>query len=371
MGNLLAQIAVCGGDHAHVARHGLRRAKPQYLALLQHAQQARLQRHRHFADFVQENRAVVGRLEKARLAAAPRAGERPFLVAEQLALEQGFRKRRAVDRHERIVPAPARVVNALREQFLAGAALAVHEHRGIGLRVTARKRADVRDGGGVADQIVEPVARHEVARAMARAQRTVHARERLRVLAGEQCARERALVEQRDTVDDPGLARHRHDRLEFGARTLERAPDVERRCDGIERATDRVGYRHAEHASHRRIDRLDPPVQIHRRHTLVQVSQHRVEPLAPLRLDASEARDFERGVEGGAHRVLRVEEDAGHTCTFGQFGHEPGADHDLDALVTQAMYEVFGIVRVEVGVLGNVEMKGASEPLEFRRGTGV
>ena len=61
---------------------------------------------RHLADLVQENRAAVGDLEEARLAGGRRAGERVFLVAEELRLEERLVQRRAVDLHEALV-APA------------------------------------------------------------------------------------------------------------------------------------------------------------------------------------------------------------------------------------------------------------------------
>jgi hypothetical protein len=51
-----------------------------------------LQRRRHVADLVEEQRAVVRRLEQAGLAAAPGARERPFLVAKQLGFEQRLGK---------------------------------------------------------------------------------------------------------------------------------------------------------------------------------------------------------------------------------------------------------------------------------------
>ena len=56
----------------------------------------------HVADLVEEDRAAVGHLEQAPLARA-RAGEGAALVAEQLALDQLGRDRRAVDLDERLV----------------------------------------------------------------------------------------------------------------------------------------------------------------------------------------------------------------------------------------------------------------------------
>ena len=69
------------------------------LVLLEHAQQLRLQRRLHLAHLVEQQRAAVRQLELAELARR-RAGERAALVAEELALEQLARQRRAVDRDE-------------------------------------------------------------------------------------------------------------------------------------------------------------------------------------------------------------------------------------------------------------------------------
>ena len=56
-------------------------------AVLQEAQQLGLQRQRHVADLVEEQRAAVGQLDLAD-GLLRRARERALLVAEQLALEQ-------------------------------------------------------------------------------------------------------------------------------------------------------------------------------------------------------------------------------------------------------------------------------------------
>ena len=91
--------------------------------VLQHPQQLDLHRQRHVVDVVEEDRAAVGELE----AAGPildRAGERAALVAEQLRLDQRFRKQRAADGDEWMVLAAARLVDQRRGDFLAGAALA-------------------------------------------------------------------------------------------------------------------------------------------------------------------------------------------------------------------------------------------------------
>ena len=75
---------------------GVRVADALELALLQHAQQLRLQRRAHRPDLVEEQRAPVRLLEPA-LAGADGAGERAAHVAEQLRLEQRLGNRAAVD----------------------------------------------------------------------------------------------------------------------------------------------------------------------------------------------------------------------------------------------------------------------------------
>ena len=76
-------------------------AEPRELAVLQDVQQLGLQRRRHLADLVEHDRAVLRELELADARSAG-AGEGAALVAEQLALEQVGRQRRAVDLDERL-----------------------------------------------------------------------------------------------------------------------------------------------------------------------------------------------------------------------------------------------------------------------------
>ena len=57
------------------------------------------------------------------------AGERALLVAEELALEDALGERLAVDGDERLADALAPVVEEARHQLLAGAALALDQHR--------------------------------------------------------------------------------------------------------------------------------------------------------------------------------------------------------------------------------------------------
>src|SRR6266513_6230065 len=119
LAHALLQVLVRGGDDAHVRLHLLVAADAVERAVGEHAQEPRLQLCRHVADLVEEQRAALGLLE----APAPlllRSGERTALVAEQLRLEQVFRARRGVDRHERPRRARTMPVQGARYKLLSG-----------------------------------------------------------------------------------------------------------------------------------------------------------------------------------------------------------------------------------------------------------
>src|SRR6185369_16472826 len=87
VGNRLARIAVRGGDQARVDALFLLAADGQDHALLQNAQEMRLQLDRHLRQLVEEHSASVGALEEAEVA-ANRAREATLLVTEQLAARE-------------------------------------------------------------------------------------------------------------------------------------------------------------------------------------------------------------------------------------------------------------------------------------------
>ena len=99
------------------------------LLLLQHAQQPRLQRQRHVADFIEKQRAAGGLQDLAAHAFLARAGECTRLVTKQLALDQRLGNRRAVHGDKRPLRAPADQMHGVREGFLAGAGRSLDEHR--------------------------------------------------------------------------------------------------------------------------------------------------------------------------------------------------------------------------------------------------
>lgn len=119
---------------------------------LQHAQQLDLLCQRHAFDFVEKQRAAGGVFDAAD-ALALGAGEGAAFMAEQLALEDGFRDRRAVQRHERPAGARAEVVQAARHLLLAAAGFAADQHVDVGPGQLQHLASQVIHGAGHAQQL--------------------------------------------------------------------------------------------------------------------------------------------------------------------------------------------------------------------------
>jgi hypothetical protein len=168
----LGRRAVGRRDDAHVGGDRLAAADPLDALRLERAQQLDLERDRHLRDLVEEERAAVRPLEDALLGLRG-AGEAAAFVAEELALDQRLGDRTAVDRDERRGTPRAALVDRLRDDLLAGAALAFDQDRRLGRRDPFDLLADRRDRARIADQRRRAVARRS-ARALAHeAQRPV------------------------------------------------------------------------------------------------------------------------------------------------------------------------------------------------------
>src|SRR5207245_2770216 len=112
--DLRLEIGVRGGDDARVDRHRVVRADPLDLPLLQRSEELHLRLERKIADFVEKNRALVGRLEEAD-ARGDGAGERAAGVAEKLALHEVDGDRRAVDSKKWPIGAVRMLVDGARD----------------------------------------------------------------------------------------------------------------------------------------------------------------------------------------------------------------------------------------------------------------
>src|SRR4029077_15789161 len=127
----LLQVLVARRDDAHVDVDRRLAADAVELALREHAQEPRLQRQRHVADLIEEERAAIRLLE----ASAPlriRSREGAALVSEKLGLEKVGRNGGSVEGDERAAGARAVLVQGAGDELLAGAGFAGDEHRDRG-----------------------------------------------------------------------------------------------------------------------------------------------------------------------------------------------------------------------------------------------
>ncbi|MNX19999.1 hypothetical protein D3C86_499330 [compost metagenome] len=152
VGDPFLQILVGGGDDPHVHLHRLMAADPVELAIGQHPQQPGLDVEGHVAYFVEKQGAAVGLLETA-VADVVGAGEGPLLMAEQLGFDEILRDGRHVEGDEILVGARAVLVQGMGDQLLAGAALAVDQHRDAGAGQSAYGAKHLLHGGGLTDDL--------------------------------------------------------------------------------------------------------------------------------------------------------------------------------------------------------------------------
>src|ERR1044072_2992296 len=102
------------------------RADRKHFFVFDHPEDFRLQTERHFAHFVEKDRAALGALKKSFLGIRG-AGESAFDVAEKLTFEQSFRDRAAIDRQKYLILARALQMNRARHHFFPDAAFAADQ----------------------------------------------------------------------------------------------------------------------------------------------------------------------------------------------------------------------------------------------------
>ena len=149
--DLRLRIAVGRAHDAHIGRARRVFAHAAHLALLQEAQDFRLERYVHLADFIEEKRAAVG-LERRALAVGRGAGERAFHMAEDFAFKQVPGNGGAIDDDEWPRAALAEAMQGVGAQFLAGAAFARHEHRRVARSRALEQAVDGIHPRGIADE---------------------------------------------------------------------------------------------------------------------------------------------------------------------------------------------------------------------------
>ena len=210
------QVFVGRRYDAHIDHDRLGVAEARDDAVLEHAQELRLHVDRHLADFVQEQGATVGKLQLSDLAAAPGARERAVPVSEEFGFEELARNRSAIYRDERAAGSFARIVNALRDQFLAGTRLAHHQDARVLLRYR-RSKIDLPTQAAVpSEYVVQGVAGGE-------ARHPAHVLQKLPAAGHRQNRAEHAFI----FANDEGLDHHE------GASPLDIQGSFERRDVGM------------------------------------------------------------------------------------------------------------------------------------------
>ena len=116
---------------ADVGRNFFHAAHAIVAGAVQHAQQLHLHAAIQVSDFIQQERAAIRHLKQAGLGRIGSA-EGAFFVAEQLAFEKIFGKRRAVDVHPGFGIAARVMVNGARDHFLAAAAFSGDQNGCVG-----------------------------------------------------------------------------------------------------------------------------------------------------------------------------------------------------------------------------------------------
>ena len=127
------QVLVGRGDDAHVHADQFAATDAEEFAFGQHAQQAGLQRQRHVADFVEEQRAAIGLLEASDVSSL-RTSERTGFMAEEFAFQQLGGDGGGVERDERLARAWRFAMQRVRDQFLARSGFTGDQHRQRRLR---------------------------------------------------------------------------------------------------------------------------------------------------------------------------------------------------------------------------------------------
>src|SRR5438309_1800673 len=123
-------VTAGGRDEPHVGANDLLPTDAGEFAALQDVQQFGLEPQRDLADLVEEERALIHRLEFAGLLPVG-VGECALLVTEQLGFEQLAGKRRAIHLQELPMDARRRQVNGPGHDFLADSALTLQQYGDI------------------------------------------------------------------------------------------------------------------------------------------------------------------------------------------------------------------------------------------------
>src|SRR5579863_7493897 len=110
------------GDEPDINLVSVVAAQPLEFPLLQNAQQLCLKLERDVADFIQEERALVGQFKTSRFL-RDRPGECSFFMAEKFTLQEPERNRCTIQLDDSAIAAGAQIVDRAGDQLLASPGL--------------------------------------------------------------------------------------------------------------------------------------------------------------------------------------------------------------------------------------------------------
>ncbi len=130
-GHFFLEIAVGGGNDAHIQRHGLAAAQAFHFFFLEHTQQFRLQANIDLGDFIQQQGATIGLFEFTGPGGVG-TGECAFLIAKQHGFQHGLGNGRTIDGYKRLVAAARIFMNEAGIDFFAAAGITTDHDGNIG-----------------------------------------------------------------------------------------------------------------------------------------------------------------------------------------------------------------------------------------------
>ena len=154
----ILQMTVGSSDNSHIHMDRFLAAYAVKFLLLQYPQKFDLHFLVHFANFIEEYRAVVSQFKLAQLALY-RTREGAFFMTEQFRFQQSAGNRAAVHADKRPPPPFTGIMNPLGDNFLAGAAFAANQHGRRGLCCLGGQCQHVDDLAAFADVIGKGVGR--------------------------------------------------------------------------------------------------------------------------------------------------------------------------------------------------------------------
>ena len=152
----LAQVLVAGRNDPDVDFDRQRSPDRMHFSFLKSPQKLALHGHRHLPDFIKKESAAVGCLEQS-LFGFVRARKGPFHVTEQLAFEQRFRNRAAIDRHKVFARSLAVAMDHARDYLFARSGLSRDTDRRIRIRHPHHLLQQGLHRRAAGDDVVQPV----------------------------------------------------------------------------------------------------------------------------------------------------------------------------------------------------------------------